>query len=358
MSIPQVTLQLQINSLYLQQVLAGFRMLQRQGLVRVALDFAGNFRQSTRGRNFLLARYSGRLLAYDLSDSSELPASYGGSQPDLIFKRMVRDAHTCPSGTPVFPLGFSQQVYAGNFRWRKAWQLVLRRRVKMALQLVARESQLLSRVLRIQDCAGQCHHSRFDLPPSMEDPPCVVFRDQIWRDDPALSDESRSRRAAMNDLRIGCYRALRDAYGSRLIGGLRRTADSERVAPDCELLDGRAYSRKAFRRAIRSASIGVVTLGLEDSIGKKHTEYVAAGRGVVTERFDAKLPGDCAEGSHYLSYSTPDECVAQVQALMDNPERLQAMMLANRAYYRQYIRPDQLVLNSLATATRFVAETR
>ena len=79
---------------------------------------------------------------------------------------------------------------------------------------------------------------------------------------------------------------------------------------------------------------------------------MAAAKAIVHEEMCYSVTGDFREGVNYLSFRTPQECVEAVAKLVDNPERLQTMKRANAAYYRQYLRPDMLVRNTLEVVDR------
>jgi hypothetical protein len=71
---------------------------------------------------------------------------------------------------------------------------------------------------------------------------------------------------------------------------------------------------------------------------------------VVNERFRFEVPGDFREGVNYLPFTDVEGCLAQVEALMEDPERTYRMAQANRAYYLAHLRPDRLMANALAQA--------
>ena len=93
-------------------------------------------------------------------------------------------------------------------------------------------------------------------------------------------------------------------------------------------------------------------MGLFESIGWKTGEYVAAAKAIVNERFHYTVTGDYREGEHYLPFETAEDCLAAVEQLVRDPEKLYAMKRVNEVYYRNYLRPDVLVKNSLEQIDR------
>ena len=88
--------------------------------------------------------------------------------------------------------------------------------------------------------------------------------------------------------------------------------------------------------------------GLHGSIGWKTGEYIAGAKAIVNEAFQYQVPGDFQEGVHYLSFTHVEECIKQVDGLMEHPQEVYAMKCANKEYYEKYLRPDRLISNALS----------
>ena len=97
-------------------------------------------------------------------------------------------------------------------------------------------------------------------------------------------------------------------------------------------------------------------MGLFESIGGKTGEYVAAAKAIVNERLHYTVTGDFAEGIHYLSFETVEQCLDAVQKLVEDSQLRLAMKQANAEYYRNYLRPDMLVKNTLELIDSRIAE--
>ena len=175
----------------------------------------------------------------------------------------------------------------------------------------------------------------------------ILFLARLWDDhEPGFSDEENAERTYINHMRIGIIRALREKYGDRFVGGLNDNALSRAWAPDL-IVPAKYTERRNYLKLLHNSDICIGSMGLFESIGWKTGEYVAAAKAIVNEKMHFSVTGDFEEGKNYLVFSTVEECVAAVQSLVDDPEKLYAMKLANEQYYQQYLRPDILVKNTL-----------
>lgn len=153
----------------------------------------------------------------------------------------------------------------------------------------------------------------------------------------------------MNRLRVGCIRRLRESFGKRFIGGLEPTDYARQNFPDC-VLEGHLTRKANYLRVVRGADVCISTVGLLQSNPWKLGEYVALAKAIVSQPLAHEVPGDFLSGRNYLEFHTENECVAAVQALLDDPRKRYTMMANNYAYYQAFLRPDMLVWNTLQTA--------
>jgi hypothetical protein len=93
--------------------------------------------------------------------------------------------------------------------------------------------------------------------------------------------------------------------------------------------------------------ICIATNGLHDSIGRKFGEYVAASRAIVTEELRYQLPGIFSEGINHLEFSNSFDLIKNIQLLEKDRDFMYSMMKSNYNYYRSYLQPDLMVLNTL-----------
>ena len=158
-------------------------------------------------------------------------------------------------------------------------------------------------------------------------------------------------------MRIDIIRALRERYGDSFIGGLNDNTLSRTWAPDL-IMPAEYTERKRYLKLVHSCDICIGSMGLFESIGGKTGEYVAAAKAIVNERLHYSVTGDFAEGVHYLSFETVEECLDAVQKLVEDPQLRFAMKKANAEYYRNYLRPDMIVKNTLELVDKMIAQAQ
>jgi hypothetical protein len=188
----------------------------------------------------------------------------------------------------------------------------------------------------------------FESSPDVPAEPKVYYRTRVYGPDDAPDNFRLGRMAEVNDLRANTVRALRAHFGERFVGGLRHSEHARRTYPDCLYTgDPGLYGHVALTK---ECLVAVNTAGLHDSTSWKMAEYIASSRCIVSERpfYDSATP--LVEGKHYLPFSTPDDCVAACQRLLEEPDTARAMRTANYAYYAAHVRPDQVVRNCLRAA--------
>jgi len=345
------------SSFMLEQVIAGFAMLGRDGRLRLSAARAPNYVAGVLAPPKLEARLNGRLaLVYDVrDDAGYFEEALAGC--DFYFKRSYDPgaAAAHPHGHKLAPLGLFYGVYSEGDFWRRRalWSLLTCRPgdARWVAAQIVRSSALLSRLFAANNGRYACALANFEGTPKADPVSGVLLLTQTWdpaevHDNPAKAEQ----REAINEMRAGCIRKLRQEHGPHFLGGFSPSAYARRYFPDCVVADPRQTRKLAFIRAIRQASICVTTMGLHRANGARLGEYVAGARAIVTERLNFAVPGHFEAGANYLDFTTPDECVAATVALRDDPARRQAMMARNQEYYRAYLRPDVLIWNTLQAA--------
>lgn len=326
------------------QIITGFLLLKEQGWDVELVD-----RRSSGsvycGIPLMRAEYRGRKLIYDVGDGYNVPEDIemGLKECDFYFKRSFsaeKNARLLPDYTDkMYPLGFNYHVtHKDNPLKEPLWKRLLK-----PLLGRAPDSYFTTEVFegKAQPVTGK---------------PKILFLTRLWDDqEPGFSDEENAERTYINNMRIRIIRELREKYGDSFVGGLNDNELSRTWAPDL-IMPAKYTERKKYVKLLHSCDICIGSMGLFESIGWKTGEYVAAAKAIVNERFHFAVTGGFAEGKHYLPFETAEECMAAVQQLVENPEKLYAMKQANEAYYRDYLRPEVLVKNSLELVDRVLAE--
>jgi hypothetical protein len=173
----------------------------------------------------------------------------------------------------------------------------------------------------------------FEQAPDVPVKPWVTFQTRLWAPDEVPAGEVDE----LNDGRVAVIRALRKEFGERFIGGLVPTRFARERYPE-ELTPH--SSRYAEYLALRKQClIGVYTRGVEHSLAFKLGETFAAAQCLVSEPLRYGLPTPIEPGVHYLSFETPDQCVAACARLLDQPALAGSMRRANHAYYCREVEP-------------------
>ena len=181
----------------------------------------------------------------------------------------------------------------------------------------------------------------FELDPSVPVSPRVTFQTRLWTADEVAPGEAEP----LNADRVAMVRALKRAFGDRFVGGLVPTAFARATYPDDVTPHSSKYSD--YLKLRQQCLIGVYTRGVEHSLAFKLGETFAASQCLVSVPLRYELPSPIEEGTHYLPFTTPDQCVAACQRLLDDPARASAMRHANHAYYAREVEPAAHVMKML-----------
>lgn len=328
------------------QIITGFLMLKQQGWnVEIKNDVKGP-RSFYHGAPMIRAEYRGQRIVYDMGDGYNVPEDIqtGLDDCDFYFKRSFSEeknrALLRGYEGKMFPLGLYFRVTHPKSPINEPlWKALLK-------PLMGKAS---ARYFVPKVFAG--------IPEREGDRPVrILFLTQLWNDrEPGFSDAENAERTYINQMRIDIIRALRERYGDAFIGGLNDNGLSREWAPDL-IMPAEYTERKRYLKLVHSCDICIGSMGLFESIGGKTGEYVAAAKAIVNERLHYTVTGDFAEGKHYLSFESVEECLDAVDRLVKDPELRFAMKNANAEYYQKYLRPDVLVKNTLELVDSKVAQ--
>lgn len=180
----------------------------------------------------------------------------------------------------------------------------------------------------------------FESPPAAPADLLVLYQTRLWPldgRDPGVAE--------VNEERVRLVCALRQTFGSRFVGGLVPGPEAEASHPD--LITDLPCSMRSYPRLVKRALVGVSTRGLRGSVGFKMSEYLAASRCIVSHPIDSGLPEPLVAGGNFLSFATPEECIAQCDALLGDPARARQMRARNWDYYRSQVEPAAHLLATL-----------
>jgi hypothetical protein len=344
-------------SQHIQQLYTGYRMLQQRGLINLSQEVQKvQVHDGTRPRHLQNARYAhlrvvldGRVkVHYDAHDSWEIDEDFL-AEADLYFKRSYSPERLMDLTTGrarIRPLGLNYLVYPDQ---PDVW--ALRRHIALG---TSKERLLASaRSLGFMDGIRFVPRVRhMEALPDYDAHPKILFMARAWEpaegpDEVCAKEEDRRH---LNEMRAECVRQLRSAFGRDFYGGLMHTGYAKAHFSDVLLPDEGDASKRAYIHRLARHSICVATTGLHGSTGWKLAEYVAFSKAIVSERLRYAVPGALAEGTHYLTFETPEECVEQVGRLQADATLRRSLMTNNARYYHSHVRPDALVLNTILEA--------
>lgn len=328
------------------QIITGFLRLEEQGQAVEITDISRNAANPFYDLPVVLAEYRGKRIVYDLWDGYQNPEGMqkGLDACDFYFKRSFsaeKNAALFPADAEkMYPLGFNYHVtHRKNPINEPLWKSMLK--------------PLLGRT---PDRYFVTEVFEGSAPQKGDGPVKILFLTQLWDDqDPTLPPELNHERTLINEMRVEIIRALRRQYGDAFVGGLNNCGLSRRLAPEL-IVPANYTERRKYLKLLHSCDICIGSMGLHESIGWKTAEYVAAAKAIVNENFHYSVPGNFDQGRNFLAFSTAPECIDAVQQLVESPEMLYAMKLANEDYYRNFLKPEVLVKNSLNTVDRALSQ--
>lgn len=339
----KVTLYIESEFPHNSQIITGLLRLKEQGW-DVELVDARKDGSPYCGMPLMRAEYRGRKLVYDVGDGYNVPEDMeiGLKDCDFYFKRSFsaeKNERLLPAYVDkMYPLGFNYHVTHSKSPINEPlWKHLLK-----PLLGRAPDRYFVTEVFegKAKPISGQ---------------PKILFLTRLWEQEEGLPPEVNEERTRINEMRIHMVKVLRERYGEAFVGGVNDTPLSREIAPEL-IMPAEYTERKKYLKLLHSCDICIGSMGLFESIGWKTGEYVAAAKAIVNERFHYTVTGEYREGEHYLPFETAEECLAAVESLVQNPEKLYAMKKANEAYYQAYLKPERVVKNSLELVDRALAE--
>ncbi|WP_152287210.1 hypothetical protein [Flavicella marina] len=187
--------------------------------------------------------------------------------------------------------------------------------------------------------------NQFCAPPILSDLNSMLYT-RLWDPSDVEAQHLKEERELININRIESILACKKEFKDRFVGGLSNTPYAQKKAKSL-VLDGNITNRKNYLTTLKSTAISIVNLGLHNSNGGRFAESVAASRAIVTEPLVYQATGDFLENKNYLTFTDKEMLLSQVESLLSSPKKVKTMMEYNYKYYNNYLRPENLVLNSL-----------
>ena len=349
---------------HIAQVVFGFLKLARDGAVELSFSDSGD---RALPKCSWLAEIDGRRVCCDTADANlNSPAEIDAlleKNFDFIFKRsfdpaIARDVKHRDRYLPLglfcrfFPPRYSIAAVAG------CQQSAVSRRLARAVRILLGCDGVRSLV----PCTAE--PDKYWSAGSAPDPDIdLLFSTRLWGDcrtnpDGGYQALPLGHGACFTDApdwrerteeRIAFLREFRVHFrGRKVVCGVSDSPLAQELCPDL-VLPHRVTARTNYRRLVRRSKVCVTTAGLWGSTGGKFTEFVSAGKAIVSSPLNHAVPGEFAEGKNYLTFADKEELFERCERLLDRPEEARLMGLRNAWYYRHYVRPDAMVLNMIRT---------
>lgn len=314
---------------HLNQIYTGFIELEKNNLV----DLTVENKISTKEHILEVIVNNDKRVIYDTFDegwkySSEIDIN----DVDYYFKRSFdRNVHTNLS-SKIKPLGLNYNVYSefGN--------------------VFGKKEVMINYIKKIVKKKGSDFYVKdFECNPNVSEEPKICFLTRLWDPDgyEVENEDVRKERIEINNLRVACIRACKEKYGDRFIGGVEDSEFSRKYFEDCIVEDNSITNRSNFLNIVKSSDICIATTGLHKSIGWKFGEYIAASRAIITEPLYYEIPGNFKREMNYLEFKTVEELISSIDKLILDKEERFNIMKNNHEYYKNYVKPDKLVMNTL-----------
>ncbi|WP_368657376.1 glycosyltransferase [Metabacillus halosaccharovorans] len=354
----QINCQLRLGEvpLHLYQVITGFKMLEKQGVVKLDIEIIKNHEERTPYNILEVIINNDIKIYYDVNDGYDNllkeNQNYQGfmnsllEKCDFYFKRSFSSLYNkrLKQQEKIFPLGLNYMVTTqGNKAHMPLPHDPSKEKMKKLIRLFP-----LSEFYN-----GNYNVNYFEDSPRLSETPKILFMARLWDvkgDFPGqISKEKMEERRYINSVRAMCIRLCKQEFGDQFFGGVNATPYALENYKDLVIADKNITNRKNYLKRLKDSHICIATMGLHESIGWKFAEYIAASKAIVTEELRYEVPGNFKEGRNYLTFFNPDHCIDQINRIIGDKDYMYNMMVNNFEYYHQYVRPDRLILNSILT---------
>lgn len=314
------------SRLHFTQLISGLEILNRTG--KINLSYSLEFKSYP--VDFCRISYKSKILIFDLADSSGIREDFY-NECDFYIKRMLLK-EDLQNKRRLIPFGLNYCVFLEN-QWMKNLKFN-----KKYFTYSLRYHSKIARILNMKNSISTSHLDNIQDRPT--DKFKMIFRTRLWNPDNNAIPWKKEERRQMNRDRIEINKVLKEQFPDSFNGGIERDPFSEKVCPEL-LLPNNEYHKANYLKTLKEASVGIITEGLEKSIGWKFGEYVAHSLAVITPPIDEfQFLGDFKEGVNYVVYSNQQELITQINNLLNDPDLRMNIQRCNHDYYQQYLEPS------------------
>ncbi|AVR43830.1 hypothetical protein C7S20_00270 [Christiangramia fulva] len=264
-----------------------------------------------------------------MADSTEIQESIY-EECDFYIKRMLLK-EDYNKKEKLVPYGLNYSVFYEN---RYLQNLIYK---KNFFKYSVRYHPTLSRILNMKNSIGSSHLKKLQASPKEDFG--IVFRSRLWNPENNPTDWKKEERKKMNRDRIEINKILKEQYGDLFSSGIEKDEFSEKECPEL-LIPDKEYHKANYLKKLKNVSVGIITEGLEKSIGWKLGEYVAHSMAILTSPIDEfQLPGDFREGANYLVFKSQQELLKKIRQLYNDSDLRMEIQQNNQEYYNEYLEP-------------------
>jgi hypothetical protein len=334
------------KDLHLSQVYSGFFELQKKGIVDLKIKAT---KKTSSFIPLITVSVNQKKVIYDVLDGltwipgpmdKNLEYFRSNFSADFFFKRSFhrKMLEYRPAGCHVYPLGLNYSIQPSTNMFSLSEGL--KEKIKYTLKT--------NRQLRTIFKKKFAYAADFEYYPTKHDANRILFMTRLWDPGEAKSEASKYHREHINNVRVQCIEACRKEFGKYFTGGLSKTGYTQERYKSL-LVPQQLTNKFNYLNAVKEHSICIATTGLHDSIGWKMAEYVAASRAIVSEPLHFELPGNFEKDVNYLEFEHVDQLVSKLQTLLQSQKTVLQMMESNFRYYNNFLKPENMIFNTLLT---------
>jgi len=340
---------------HLGQIYTGFNLLNQKGFLElkqtIPAEFLRNKNDSDRWVDYRF--FNAKVivnneitLCYDTHDWNWIDEKILG-ESDFYFKRSYDENYvsSLKEKDKIFPLGLNYLVSNSTMDLFKI-QRAKFYGGKQKLKTVIKEMQKPDTFGKKAEAEQINNLEAF---PDFGVDPKIIFMTRVWN--PQNIEDKKQKKAVenINETRADCIRILRKEFGDRFFGGLEIDDFSSENYKDCLLPNQNFSKKRKYLENLKTFPICIATTGLNNSTGWKFAEYVALSKAIISEPLFFQVPGNFEPEKNYLEFSAPETLLDAATLLFENKDLRSEIMMNNYRYYQAFLRPDSLVLNTLAT---------
>jgi hypothetical protein len=356
------------NSGHISHIYAGLNDLAAQGSIQlkftcnVSKEIKQSFSYATLWIQIAnLENQNSKKICFDMHDSREISSIERLKLCDIYFKRSFDKqyvAQVCRNdlAKKVMPFGLYYGCSANYYNYHVNQKLIfilanyrLYNRPIRLIKFVLTEliqSILIKNNVRLVKI-GKVRIRDFESKPEEPAEPLILFQTRVWRPK-GHSKKKVNFLNQLNDMRANTIRALKNNFGENFVGGLANTDFAKENYPDCLAVE--KTSKRHYINLVKRCLICVTTTGLHNSIGASLPEYLAASRCIITEPLKFELPIPLQEERNFISFRSPEECVAACKKILNDLNFARQMRKENWKYYIDEVRPPNRIYKSLIAA--------